>query len=144
MKGADVAEQNHPSTSRRATSIPALIFGLTAAPLAWISAQLINFELAQRACYPKTMPLDAVAFGGVHLMQTVTIILAALLSISAIVVAVTAWRRTKVEHEGGSHTLLAIGEGRSRFMAFAGILTSAGFLLAILFSAPALFAVPAC
>jgi hypothetical protein len=144
MQDADLTEKDHPSTLRKSTSIPALIFGLTAAPIAWTSAQLVSFEVAQRACYPKTMPLNVTAIGGVHLVQTALLGAALLISIGGILVAATAWRQTKDEHGGDGHTLLAIGEGRSRFMAFAGILTSAGFLLAILFSAPAVFAVPAC
>lgn len=136
--------QNHPSQGRSATDLPALVFGLVGAPTAWIVAQLVSFEVAQRACFPKTMPLDSAAFGGAHGFQAAAVSLALLISASAIAVATLAWRRTRSEHEGGGQTLMAIGEGRSRFMAFAGILTSAGFLIAILFSVPALFVVPAC
>jgi hypothetical protein len=136
--------QEHPSRLRRSAALPALIYGLAAAPIAWISEQLVSFEVAQRACFPKTTPLDAPAFGGIHLLQSAAILIAVITCASALAVAVLAWRHTRAEHDGGGQTLLAIGEGRSRFMAFAGILTSAGFLVAVLFSTAAVFTVPAC
>ncbi|MGH7634970.1 MAG: hypothetical protein ACRENC_14640, partial [Gemmatimonadaceae bacterium] len=54
------------------------------------------------------------------------------------------WRLTKGEHRGGHGALLDAGEGRTRFMAYAGMLSSGLFALAIILSSFALFIVPAC
>ena len=45
---------------------------------------------------------------------------------------------------GSNQPLLEIGEGRARFMAMAGMLTSASFLVAILFGVPAIVFGPLC
>jgi hypothetical protein len=103
-----------------------------------------GFTLAQRACFPKTEPLATAAFDGVHLVQAGLLAAALGVSLVAAAVALSAWQRTRGEHTGGGQTLMAIGEGRSRFMAFVGLLTSCGFSVAILFSAPAVLFVPAC
>ena len=42
------------------------------------------------------------------------------------------WRATQHEHEGGHEALLEAGAGRRRFMAFAGMLLSAVFVLGII------------
>ena len=100
--------------------------------------------MAQEACFPQTAPLASPAFGGLHLWQAAILAVALAISASAVLVAFGAWTRTKDEQTGDQHDLLEVGEGRSRFMALAGIITSVGFMVAILFSGPALFVVPAC
>jgi len=60
------------------------------------------------------------------------------------VVAWQSWRRTFNEHPGSAHHLLDRGEGRTRFMAMCGMLTSAVFLLALIFGTAAFFLVPLC
>jgi hypothetical protein len=144
MAKANIAGGDHPSPGRGSIPMSALLFGLMAAPLAWLTAQIGGFTLAQRACFPKTEPLAAAAFGGVHVFQAGLLAAALGVSLVAAAVALSAWRRTRGEHTGGGQTLMAIGEGRSRFMAFVGLLTSCGFSVAIVFSAPAVLFVPAC
>jgi hypothetical protein len=112
--------------------------------MAWGISQVVNSALAQEACFPGTEPLATPAFGGVHVMQAVILLAALLVGSSAAFVALGAWRSTRAEHSGDQHALLSVGEGRSRFMAFAGLLTSVGFVVASLFSAPALFLVSSC
>jgi hypothetical protein len=112
--------------------------------MAWGVSQVVNSALAQEACFPGTEPLASPAFEGVHVMQAIILLLALLVSASAAFVALGAWRSTRAEHAGDQHALRSVGEGRSRFMAFAGLLTSAGFIVASLFSAPALILVASC
>jgi hypothetical protein len=54
------------------------------------------------------------------------------------------WRRTRDEKPGSAHQLIASGDGRTRFLAMAGMLVSALFLIAIAFAALNLVAVPPC
>jgi hypothetical protein len=144
MAKANALDADHPSPGRESTRLSTLLFGLMGAPLAWVAAQLVCSAIAQRACFPKTEPLDAAAFANTHLIQGAVLILALAISLAAILLSLGAWRRTRAEHDGGSQTLMAIGEGRSRFMAFVGLLTSLGFSIATLFSVPAVLLVPAC
>ena len=143
MTSSSTAE-NHPSRARGETKLVVLFYGLIAAPCAWIIAQIFCSALASRACHPKYDPLAAPAFSGTSIAHWGALLLAIAVCISGAIVAYRAWNRTRGEHRGGSQTLLEIGEGRSRFMALAGMLTSIGFLTAVIFSIPAAVFVPLC
>lgn len=134
----------HPSPHRTKTGLANLLYSLIAGPMAWATSQIVNSALAQEACFPGTQPLAAPAFDGVHSLQTAILVGAFAVSISAAAVALGAWRATRAEQPGDQHALLSSGEGRSRFMALAGLLTSLGFMIASLFSIPALIFVPVC
>ncbi|MFI4966329.1 MAG: hypothetical protein ACHP9T_13295 [Caulobacterales bacterium] len=137
-------EPAHPSPHRGKVGLSGLLYGLIAAPAAWVVSQIANSTLAQEACFPGTQPLAQPAFGGVHVVQAAIMVAALLIGVSAAAVSLTTWRLTRNERSGDQHALLSVGEGRSRFMALAGLLTSLGFALGILFSIPALLFVPAC
>lgn len=122
----------------------ALVYGLVAAPCAWFSAQLVSAGVAQQACFPQYAPLAAPAFPGSHLMAGLALTAALAVCASGAWTAFVAGRRTHGEHAGHREALLDIGEGRSRFMALAGLLTSIGFLIGVLFSLPAVVLIPAC
>lgn len=143
MPPADTAGP-HPSQHRDRTRLGALFYGLIAAPTAWITAQVVGAVVAQRACFPGYEPLAAPAFSGVQAVSLVALLAALAVCASGVVAALLAWRRTREEHQGGGGSLLDVGEGRSRFMALTGVLTSAGFLIATLFSLPAVVLIPVC
>lgn len=140
----DHPSHDHPSAARDSIHVGALIYGLAAAPGAWLAAQVASSTLAQAACFPQDTPLRVPAFPGVHLAHGVALAIALAVCVSGALVAYGAWRRTRGEHTGGGHALLDIGEGRSRFLALAGLMTSLGFLVATVFSIPAALLVPAC
>jgi hypothetical protein len=137
-------EAGHPSPHRHRVALGTLIFGLSAGPAAWSVAWMTSVALAQEACYPGTVPLTTPAFGGVHVALVTLNGLACAVTVAGGMVAYRNWRKTRTEHPGPGQTLLEIGEGRARFMAMAGILTSAGFLLALLFGIPAIVFGPLC
>lgn len=141
---SDANRQDHPSPHRGNVGLFSLFYGLIAAPFAWASSQIANSTVGQEACFPGTEPLAAPAFAGAHAIQVMILVVALLVSASAAFVALRTWRSTRNEQSGDQHALLSIGEGRSRFMAFAGLLTSAGFFVASLFSAPALILIVGC
>ena len=144
MTDVDHSFVEHPSPHRATTSVGGLLYGLMAAPLAWATEQLANSALAQEACFPLTRPLVAPEFHGLVAYQSAVVVLSLIVSASGAFVAWRAWQATRKERPGNHHELLAIGEGRSRFMAFAGLLTSIGAIVATLFSVIALLLVPAC
>lgn len=144
MATPDIDSAEHPSPHRARTRPAALLYGLAAAPLAWGVGQLVSATLAQEACFPGVEPLATPAFGNLHGLHATVLAVTLLVTASAAMIALGAWRATRNEQPGDRHALLSIGEGRSRFMAIAGLLTSAGFFAATLFSLPALLFVPAC
>lgn len=134
----------HPSPHRNRVGLIALFFGLSAAAFAWDAQLVISSALVGHACYPRDMPLSAPLWTGVW---------GWLLAISCASIALTiagglmSWRnlrRTKHEAEGSVHHLLAIGEGRTRFMAMFGILASFLFGVGIIFATAAMMVVPLC
>ena len=144
MTTSHSAADTHPSPHRTKTSLARLLYGLVAAPMSWAAGQLASSALAQEACFPKTEPLASPAFAGAHLLQFALLGAALVISASGAWIAYVSWRRTQQEAEGDAHMTLTAGEGRSRFMAVAGLLSSLGFTLGTLFSAPAILFVPAC
>ena len=134
----------HPSPHRHRVALSTLIFGLTSGPAAWSVAWMVSVTLAQEACYPGTIPLATPAFGGVHGVLVAVNGIACVVTMAGGIVAYRSWLKTRTEHPGRGPRLLEIGEGRARFMAMAGVLTSAGFLVAILFGIPAIVFGPLC
>ena len=133
--GGNAAKPSHPAPSRDRVSPFLLWFGLFGAAGAWTVQLIANYAIAAHGCFPRMVPLTRPVWG----QATLTISLVAI-SIFAIVAAVAAllaacisWRRTSDEMGGKSHWLLETGEGRTRFMAAAGMMASSVFLLAILF-----------
>lgn len=141
---AAAAPEHHPSAGRPEAKLSLLLYGLVAAPCAWILAQVFCSTLASQACHPKYEPLATTSISGAPLAQAIALGLAGVICASGAFVAYEAWAQTRGEHRGGSQTLLEIGEGRARFMALAGLLTSLGFLVAVVFSIPAVIFVPLC
>ena len=136
--------RTHPSPHRDRVSFLALLFGACAAPLFWLGQLGLGYGLTALVCFPgdhpqappPNMPLSAalVAFD--------VIALAACLAGGG--VAWWAWRQTWNEQGGGKNHALHTGEGRTRFMALWGIMSSLWFAAAILFNAIASITVPPC
>lgn len=144
MATPQIEHAGHPSPHRANSRLALLLYGLVAAPLAWGVGEIVNATLAQEACFPGTEPLAAPAFSNLHLIHLIILVLSLAISASAALVALGSWRVTMNEQAGGPRALLSIGEGRSRFMALAGLMTSAGFFIGTLFWLPALLFVPSC
>jgi hypothetical protein len=128
----------HPAPERAQASSAALWFGVFGAPAAWSVQTLVNVPLAAHACYPRLAPLTTPAFGAVRGLAKMVSLLAIAVGVAALAVAWRLWRRTRGEHQarsgrGTEHgepaAALETGEGRTRFMALAGVLTSVTFLI---------------
>lgn len=134
----------HPAPQRDLVSTKVLWFGLFAAPFVWSVQIIVDYALLAHSCYPGRLPIPT---GWVGAAWTISLIVSIVSLIVAVIAAVTAfrsWRRTEGEHTGSESALLEVGEGRTRFMAFAGILLSVLFLLGIVLNGIPLFVVPAC
>lgn len=138
------AQAFHPAPQRHRVSDAGLWFGLFGAPLAWSIQLLAGYALSAHTCFPEDQLRPATATRPME--QTLLLIAVGGLAV-ALAAGLTAWsnwRRTRSETDGDSGDLLESGEGRTRFMALAGMLLSGVFALALLFSALPPFLVPAC
>ena len=142
----------HPAPERARASLAVLWFGLFGAPAAWTAQTLVNLPVAAHACFPRLEPL-AVPTLDVRDIVLVVSLAAVVTAALALLVAWRAWTRTRHEHHAGSGAgqahphdaaLLETGEGRTRFMALAGVLTSATFLLVTLLHGATLLLVRPC
>jgi len=150
---AAAAAAGHPAPERERASLGALWFGFFGAPAAWTVQVLVNLALASHACFPALFPLAAPVTGGLRVITFAVSLVAVAVGTAATVVAWRTWRRTRGEHQhasgrGREHApgsaLLETGEGRTRFMALAGVLTSVTFLLVSILNTAAIFLVGPC
>jgi hypothetical protein len=122
---------DHPAPAIRAIAPPALWFGLFGAPAVWSLQLLASYALVAHGCYPDAEPMTIPVVPGLR-----TLVLAA--GAAALAVALLAggrawqsWRAMRHEHQDEHEGLLEISAGRTRFMALAGMLLSAVFVLGI-------------
>ncbi|MEO8878886.1 MAG: hypothetical protein ABI446_00665 [Gemmatimonadaceae bacterium] len=117
----------------------ALWIALGVAPVAWGVQTIANLSLSSHACFPRLVPLDVPMMSSLGTMLFAISVGAVLASAFATVLAVRNWRTSRDEHQQHSgaasasspvEALAETGEGRTRFMAFAGVLASSTFLLA--------------
>ncbi len=150
---AAAASSGHPAPARRTVSLAALWFGLAGGPAAWSIQTLVNLPVASHGCFPRLEPLDQPAIGNVSGIVFAVSVFAILVCLAAVAVAVRSWSRTRGEqHEatgsGRQHApaaaLAETGEGRTRFMALCGVLTSLAFLILIAVHAASIFIVSPC
>jgi hypothetical protein len=142
----------HPAPFRKKISLGTLWYGLWAAPAAWSVQTLVNLPVSSHFCFPRLEPLSAPETG-VRGMAFVVSVAALFVCLSALTVATRTWLRTREEHHGASGkgrahvpttALLETGEGRTRFMALCGTLTSATFFIASVAHTAAIFLVLPC
>ncbi len=136
--------QQHPSPHRHRVSRWAVWFGLLGAPLAWGLQELVNVSLAGYACYPHDVPLAMPLWTNLKAVSLWVEAAAFIICIAALIVAVVSWRRTRDEKPGDAHQLLGSGDGRTRFMAMAGMMTSTLFLIGTALAALNLVGIPPC
>ncbi len=134
----------HPAPHRARVGLAALLFGIAAAPAAWDAQLLLSVALSGHACYPRERLLPAPLWSGLWSILLAISVAGIAISLAGGVIAWRSWRSTRQERPGSAHHLLESGDGRTRFMAMCGLLTSAAFLLALIFGTAALFVVPLC
>ena len=139
-----LAKSGHPAPHRDRVRLAALLFGLAAAPVAWSAQILFGSALSGFVCYPHAAPLAVPLWHGSRSIILAVDLVGIVISIMAGLISWRNWRRTSLERPGSFHHLLDLGEGRTRFMATAGMLTSALFLIALAFGLAVVYLVPQC
>lgn len=139
---APAAEIRHPAPHRNRVPFAILILGIFVAPVAWDLQILIGSALAGHICYPAGEQLQVPLWGGQFWTLLIIDIIGIVGSLVGLGLALGAWGR--VRQERADHDVLDVGEGRTRWMAMAGILVSCLFLLALIFASAQIFFFPLC
>jgi hypothetical protein len=143
---AEMDAVSHPAPHRGRAEASALAFGLAAAPLAWVLQLVIGYGVASHVCFPADNPVTGVPpdLDTVWWVLLAVELIAGVIALAGAATAYGSWRATREEASGEAHHMIEAGEGRTRFLALWGLMTSFGFLGAIVFSLVGLFAVPLC
>jgi hypothetical protein len=120
----------------------ALWFGLAAAPLGWTLQMWMSASLAGYACYPHADPVGKPLWTWLPAVLPAISAAAFAIALSGGAVAWNTWQHTRSERPGSAHQLMETGDGRTRFIAMFGLLTSTVFVIAVAFGATALWLVP--
>jgi hypothetical protein len=133
----------HPAPHRERVHIVVLLFGAFIGPIVWALHLFANGAIAGQVCYPGPVPrLEHLP--SLRLLLASSGAIAMLVALIGAYVSYRSWRRTREEREGSHHHLMEVGEGRTRFFAFAGMFTSLIFALVIFCDTVGVLLVPAC
>jgi hypothetical protein len=134
----------HPAPARHTVSNFALGFGLLAAPFAWAVDEMALYFVASRLCEMKTYNVTETLARATSPWFIAISVVAFIVALAGVWVACDSWRRSRNEKEGSGHHLVEVGEGRTRFLAMTGMVTSIGFAIAFLFIFSQMFVAPLC
>jgi hypothetical protein len=143
----------HPAPARNDVSAGLLWFGLVGGPAAWTIQTLVDLAVTSHGCYPRLYPLASPMLAGLRAIVITVSIAALIVCIVAALAAIRTWSRTRHEHQrssgaGEKHApsaaLLETGEGRTRFLALSGLMTSIVFTIAVLAHTVSIFIVGPC
>jgi len=134
----------HPAPHRDLVPGWLIGFGLFAGPAAWSVQSLLDVALAGYACYPKDEPLAAPLWSGLPTALASANVVAIVVCVLGGIAAWVAYRKSGAERPGSAHHLLESGDGRTRFLALAGVLTSVLFIVAVVFETFEVFMVTPC
>jgi hypothetical protein len=136
----------HPAPHAQRMSLGESAFCLAGAPIAWFLQLLIGYALASEPCFRQGERLVEVPISR-HWTWPAMVVLtvaAVAVSLAALYVARRAYLRTRDETQSGTRELLEVGAGRTRFVAFWGMVLGGGFALAAAITAIAFIALPRC
>lgn len=146
MSSDTLTRPAHPSPHRERAPLWRQLAGLCAAPLAWFVQFTVGYALTSYACFPGDRALGQVLSGwdwtrgaavGINLLAAAVAVWAGWISLGV-------WRVSREEKEGRSEHVIEAGEGRTRFFGLWGMMTSAGFLVAIVFDTVMALGAAAC
>jgi len=142
--GAAVERQEHPAPHRHRVSLLAQWSQLVIAPLAWSLQLMVDTVLESHGCFPHQTPIGQNIFSLAPLIMGATVAVATVVCVAGFLLAAGNWRRTRAERPGLAHHVMEAGDGRTRFLALAGMIVSGLFLLAVLVHGSMLLEVPPC
>jgi hypothetical protein len=139
-----MTEAAHPSPHRARVSFAALMFGMTAAPIFWLGQLILGYGVSAVVCYGSNHPTTIASGAALRLAFYAFDTIAVMAAIAGGIVSYSSWRAVKEEKEGGQHHAIDAGEGRARFMALWGLLSSVCFLVGIIFATIGSIEAPLC
>jgi hypothetical protein len=147
MNAQTSADPDHPSPQRDRVKPSALLPPLAAGPLAWVVQLLVSYAFSSNVCMAARRG-GALLTSGAAARETVILLATNLACLALALGAATLswfhWRRRKTEKPGKTKEILSTGEGRSRFLATVGVISSLGFSIGILFNTVEPFMIKAC
>jgi hypothetical protein len=123
----DVANHHNPAR------LWPLMFGACATPLVWLGQMMLGYGLSAYVCYPADHPLTIAAPGQLTVLLIAFDVAALAVCIAAAMVSWATWKKTREQKQG-----------RVRFMALWGLISSLWFFVAILFNVIVSVSVPPC
>ncbi|MEO7336514.1 MAG: hypothetical protein ABIV63_08030 [Caldimonas sp.] len=144
MNDFSLLRQPHPAPHRGRVGAFALWFPILAGPLVWSLQLFATFSLTAHACYPHDVPLDVPSWSGTRPVMTALVSAALLVAVASGWTAWRCFRSTREEKPGPAHRVLEGGDGRTRFIAVVGLMTSALFAVAVAFAAIDLVVLSGC
>jgi len=136
----------HPAPHADRMSRSGTFFCLFAAPGAWLLQLTCGYALASEPCFragERALAVPVTLHWTWPAMVVLTIAAVAL-ALTGMAVSMSAFRRTRHESPGDAQHLMEVGTGRTRFVAFWGILLGGGFALAAAITAVAFMMLPRC
>jgi hypothetical protein len=121
-----------PAPEARSVRFHWLLFGAFAAPLAWLGHMMLGYGVTAYVCYPADHPVMRTATGPLFAALLLFDALALAACIASGLVSWRAWQTMRT------------GQGRNRFLALAGGMSSLWFAAAVLFNIIASLVVPSC
>jgi hypothetical protein len=138
------AEQSHPAPHRHVVDFWILVAAGSAAPIFWLGQLILGFLVSAQVCYggpePTEVASGAALRGAFYAFDAVALIA----GLAGAAVSYICWRSVRNEKPGGENYALQAGEGRTRFLALWGMLSSGIFLGAIVFTIVVSIGVPLC
>ena len=120
------------------------MFGMTAAPIFWLGQLLLSYGVSAAACYGSNHPTTIASGSTLRLPLYAFDAIAIFSGFAGGIVAFACWQAVKEEKGGGQHHAIDAGEGRARFMALWGLLSSVCFLVGIIFATIGTIEAPLC
>lgn len=121
-----------PAPETRSPRFLWLLFGASAAPLAWLGQMMLAYAITAKACYPADHPVTPGTAAPLFVVLMLFDVVALAACASGGLVSWRAWRQGRR------------GSGHGRFLALWGLMSSLWFAAAILFNVVASLMVPPC
>lgn len=136
----------HPAPHRNRVSMAWLFFGVLAAPVMWMAHLLLSYFASSEACFPGHAPLflSSADRQALRIALAVFDLIALVIAVFGGFISWRSWIKSREEARGSSTHAIEAGEGRTRFLALWGMLSSSLFLAALVFATIASFMVPIC
>jgi hypothetical protein len=121
-----------PAPETRSPRFLWLLFGASAAPLAWLGQMMLAYAITAKACYPADHPVTPGTTAPLFVVLMLFDVVALAACAAGGLVSWRVWRQGRTS------------SGHGRFLALWGLMSSLWFAVAILFNVVASLMVPPC